>query len=537
MPLEVTPPPFAASQRLPYTPAFARTEGQGIPSGASSIGGPGPASVAASAIIPPTAGAIADPHRAVAALPEAGYTAPQLRPTVMIDPRGGGSVYGGGGGSVYGGGSMYGGGNGVHAQPNSTYGYDHQVSHPISAHHQQHHHVHAPLSVVQSDGWQANSLPAPRRGPLPPESMIAPKSHHHKHHDDFDDSKSDTSYYAMPRNHNHIPRSRCGSVSSISDSPSPQESQQQQHQTQHQGHTHRSRSISGNHHESHSHSTNHNRSPSLPPAGHFHSPISPSPLAAPSAFAGGGGGGVANSIGRSPLSPSDADLPRRHRASPGPDEDKRRRMHSFIPADIEDTHQPAVNKHRRHSGVGFEVERPQIHRHNSGGNHHNHNHTHLEPAHGNGNGNGHGHGHGHRHGHHRHRSGSHLPPPPPSDYSYSSSYQSRAPSPPPMMGGGALGVHLHDGMSYSGRRRAVSMQGLERPYQLQSYQTPSVVGGGNATVYDDGASMVSDSKMTFMDGSVAGRTSQYGLPKYPHQPKMDYRRFCVQRGNADVFLD
>jgi hypothetical protein len=75
---------------------------------------------------------------------------------------------------------------------------------------------------------------------------------------------------------------------------------------------------------------------------------------------------------------------------------------------------------------------------------------------------------------------------------------------------------------------------------------------GPVEMYDDGAS-VAASRMTFMDGSVAGRVSQYGLPKYAHHPKADYRRwvgpdfmidtdadklrFCVQRGNADVFLD
>lgn len=96
-------------------------------------------------------------------------------------------------------------------------------------------------------------------------------------------------------------------------------------------------------------------------------------------------------------------------------------------------------------------------------------------------------------------------------------------------------------------------------YASGPYQTPSMVGGGDA--YDDGAS-VAGSAMTFMDGPVAGRTSHYGLPKYPHQAKPDYRRcvlvpisseltraqdedvelmlidrFMVQRGKADVYLD
>ncbi|CAD6568824.1 MAG: hypothetical protein TREMPRED_004788 [Tremellales sp. Tagirdzhanova-0007] len=70
---------------------------------------------------------------------------------------------------------------------------------------------------------------------------------------------------------------------------------------------------------------------------------------------------------------------------------------------------------------------------------------------------------------------------------------------------------------------------MEQPPPLYAGTAPS-------EVYDDGAS-IAESAMTFMDGPVQGRTSQYGLPKYPHTPKMDYRRFCVQRGNADVYLD
>lgn len=63
-------------------------------------------------------------------------------------------------------------------------------------------------------------------------------------------------------------------------------------------------------------------------------------------------------------------------------------------------------------------------------------------------------------------------------------------------------------------------------YASGPYQTPSMVGGGGGgEIYDDGAS-VAGSAMTFMDGPVAGRTSHYGLPKYPHQAKPDYRR-CV----------
>ena len=67
-------------------------------------------------------------------------------------------------------------------------------------------------------------------------------------------------------------------------------------------------------------------------------------------------------------------------------------------------------------------------------------------------------------------------------------------------------------MQVDGPRGAASM-----------YQTPSVVGGGPEEMYDDGAS-VAGSAMTFMDGPVAGRTSQYGLPKYAHAMKPDPRR-------------
>ncbi|OCF31085.1 hypothetical protein I316_07216 [Kwoniella heveanensis BCC8398] len=520
MPLEVTPPPFAASQRLPYTPAFARADLPGThPSGASSLGAGGPVTAAASAIIPPTPGGIADPNRAIPALPEAGYTAPSIRPgSVSIQPLlggAGGSIIGG---SVHGGASVYG---GMRGPPTSL-----SVSGYEPAMHQSHHHVHSPLSTVHSDGWSASSLPAPRRGPPPPpESMIAPKNHHHHHqqlqqqhhhhhptdfHDrhhrqvvDFDDGKSDASYYALPKVQK--PRSRSGSVSSMSDRSSPKDILPVHH---------RSRSISGVHRQ--------HRSPSIPPIGHLHSPISPSPLAA----AGGGGSDIPS--GRSPQSPGEIEALRKVRGSPAPEEEKRQRLHSYIPSDY-GTHESAHGdrpRERRHS-ARHENERPGLRRHNSAQHsHHTHDHNHA---------------HVHHHGHHRHRSGSHVPPPPPSERSYAPSYR---PISPTFSGdggggrGGALGLHLQgDAGSSGGRRRALSMQGLDRPYNIHAYQAPTVAGAGNATVYDDGASVISDSKMTFMDGSVAGRTSQYGLPKYPHQPKMDYRRFCVQRGNADVFLD
>ncbi len=83
------------------------------------------------------------------------------------------------------------------------------------------------------------------------------------------------------------------------------------------------------------------------------------------------------------------------------------------------------------------------------------------------------------------------------------------------------------------------MQGMERPnprdfdgsgggvggvlpYPQTAYNYPGH-GIPGVEVFDDGAS-VAGSAMTFMDGAMGGRTSQYGLPKYPHKTKPDYRR-------------
>ncbi|ORY33716.1 hypothetical protein BCR39DRAFT_518756 [Naematelia encephala] len=99
------------------------------------------------------------------------------------------------------------------------------------------------------------------------------------------------------------------------------------------------------------------------------------------------------------------------------------------------------------------------------------------------------------------------------------------------------------------RRRAVTMNHEQQQQQHhRSPRSPShyeprsaqpmmgYAGSEGGDGFNDGASMAA-SHMTFMDGSMGGRTSQYGLPKYPHIVKPDYRRFCVQRGTADVFLD
>ena len=86
------------------------------------------------------------------------------------------------------------------------------------------------------------------------------------------------------------------------------------------------------------------------------------------------------------------------------------------------------------------------------------------------------------------------------------------------------GLPISSSASLAGFGGASGNAGVGGPgYASGPYQTPSMVGGGDA--YDDGAS-VAGSAMTFMDGPVAGRTSHYGLPKYPHQAKPDYRR-CV----------
>lgn len=79
------------------------------------------------------------------------------------------------------------------------------------------------------------------------------------------------------------------------------------------------------------------------------------------------------------------------------------------------------------------------------------------------------------------------------------------------------------------RRRAVSLQSQRQQPELQLYNPPPTAATRSQfpirpeTVYDDGAS-VAGPAMTFMDGSVDGRTSQYGLPQYHHVPKPDPRR-------------
>ncbi|WWD17785.1 hypothetical protein CI109_102227 [Kwoniella shandongensis] len=544
MPLEVSPAPFAAAQRLPYTPAFARSDqgsqtmipslmggGGGTQGGVGGWGdggyahGPGPGLMGStgSMVIPPAPGGIADPHHAIPALPEAGYTAPPLRSRALsIDSRSHPS------GSIYNPGHPMSG----HHPAQSVYSSVSPSAHPHMEHHHPFVHVHSPLSVIQSEGdrYGSNSLPSPRRGPplmIPQESVIAPKTHHHHHHHDqhhgptqarYDlgyesDSASDASYYAMPKHKHHhqqqhrATRSRSGSVSSVSDAET---SPRELHVPQ--VHHHRSRSIT-----SHTHTP---RSPSLPPTGgRMHSPISPSPLA----------GSVAHGHGQG------------HKMSPAPaEEEKRPRLHSHLPSEGEEESVTHDHKER-----GRHHSRPRSHSHS-------HSHSHSGDGHGgavrrHNSANHHRNHHQHQPRHHRHRSGSHLPPPPPPEWDHNRPSTPPSHLPPPSM----LGVPL-PGEPGGYRRRAVSMQGLERDCNLLPVSSGGAAqsqGYGQAmtyahaprgvnvdgSVYEDGAS-AAGSQMTFMDGSVDGRTSQYGLPKYSYPRKDDYRRYCLQRGNADVYI-
>ncbi|OWZ31324.1 hypothetical protein C356_05843 [Cryptococcus neoformans c45] len=480
MPLEVTPAPFPASQRLPYVPAVPRPDSGGgmFPSSASSLGVAGPATAAASAIIPPAPGGVAGPHRAIPALPDAGYTSVNL-PGFCMRSQGPSSVY-----------------SSSYAGPCSLY--DSGLPDPPSYQGR----IHSHLPIVRNENWASSSLPASRRGPPAPDSVMAHHRHHHHHHrrhhdhDDDLDCKSDASYYAMPKDKR---RSRAGSVSSVPDTEGLNESQ---------GYHRRSRSISQ------AQTYKPYRSPSLPPgnAHHLHTPISPSPLAV-------NDDELPGNVGRSVLPPLNV-ARRPQRMSLPPEEERRPRLQPFVPPEYEDPElrkgkkqdargglEAPDERQRRHSSAASEDSvQPHLHRNNS---------TFVL---------------GGFQTHTRHRSGSHLLP---------ESRYDRSASPPFVMRGPASAVrspHYLPDIEGNYRKRTVSMQGLERPEHPSSeYQTPSMAGG--QVVYDDSASVASDSRMTFEDGAVAGRTSQYGLPQYPHQPKMDYRRFCVQRGNADVFLD
>jgi hypothetical protein len=169
-----------------------------------------------------------------------------------------------------------------------------------------------------------------------------------------------------------------------------------------------------------------------------------------------------------------------------------------------------------------------------------------------------GHSHHHASGkHHRPRSHSHVPPPLP--------YRGPSPAPPAglhpphrdhhlMPDMGALSLSGRDHGQGQERSRAHSMQYhnqsagagagtggqgqyIPSPASLAGFGPGGTGAGGYAGVagqyqtppsmlgegFDDGGS-VAGSAMTFMDGALGGRTSQYGLPKYPHQAKPDPRR-------------
>ena len=368
---------------------------------------------------------------------------------------------------------------------------------------------HPALTTIQSEGWASASLPDPRRGPMTPrngESVIAPRRHqhhgqhaldhaqslhnHHHHHDKDDfDSQSDASYYARPKMSLH----RSASSSSQSDMSSPREQ-----------HHRRLEYASHN-------SSGHDRSPSLPPVAHAHSPGSPSPLSLASGAPPPAPGSV-----RSPLSPTRHKHESYGHAHEGNEERRARRSSNLVP-DGED--RPKLKRQASLPGPGDEPY-PRPHGSENGEHHHrHHSSSHLAPP--SVGEDGHVRGRHHSDSHRRHHSGSHIPPP----QAHSHSHSFRAPSPQPVFmpssavgpGPSALPIPRE-----SQRRRAVSMQfEYERPPVAQSvYQTPSVSG---TDMYDDGAS-IAGSAMTFMDGSVGGRVSQYGLPKYAHAVKPDYRR-------------
>ncbi|KIR55516.1 hypothetical protein I315_02105 [Cryptococcus gattii Ru294] len=468
MPLEVTPAPFAAGQRLPYVPPVPKpdTGGPMLSSGASGLDGIGPGAAAASAIIAPSPGGVAGPHRAIPALPDAGYTSVNL-PGLSMRSQGPSSTY-----------------SSSYAGPYSFY--DSESSEPPSYHG----HIHSHLPIIRNENWAPSSLPSPRRGPLAPDSVMAHhhhhrQHHHHPHHDHDDDM-------------DHKQRSCAGSIGSVSDSKELNGSR---------GHRRRSRSISqGQTYKRH-------RSPSLPPGNvhHLHTPLSSSPLAV--------------NDGEPPGNMSHSALVQRQQRMPRPSEEERGPgLEPLVPPKHEDLELELEKGKKQDARRGFAATDERRCRHSSAAS--------VDSAQPN-------HLHNRNNSafvlngfqtHSRHRPRSCILP--------GSVYHHSA-SPPPVMCGPASIV---SGPSYPSdiegnyRRRAVSMQGLERPeHPSPESQIPSMTVG--QVVYDDSVSVASDSRMTFADGAVGGRTSQYGLPRYPHQPKVDYRRFCVQRGNADVFLD
>ncbi|XAO23105.1 hypothetical protein I312_101883 [Cryptococcus bacillisporus CA1280] len=321
MPLEVTPAPFAAGQRLPYVPPVPKpdTGGPMFSSGASGLDGIGPGAAAASAIIAPSPGGVAGPHRAIPALPDAGYTSVNL-PGLSVGSQGRSSIY-----------------SSSYAGPYSFY--DPESREPPSYQG----HIHSHLPIIRNENWAPSSLPSPRRGPPAPDSVMA-HHHHHRHHhhhphhdhDDDMDRKSDASYYAMPKDKQ---RSRAGSIGSVSDSKELNDSR---------GHRRRSRSISqGQTYKGH-------RSPSLPPGNihHLHTPLSSSPLAV-------NDGEPPGNMSHSAL------VQRQQRMSMQPEEERGPRLEPLVPPKHEDPELELRKGKKQDARRGFEATDERHCRHSS----------------------------------------------------------------------------------------------------------------------------------------------------------------------------
>lgn len=102
-----------------------------------------------------------------------------------------------------------------------------------------------------------------------------------------------------------------------------------------------------------------------------------------------------------------------------------------------------------------------------------------------------------------------------------------APSPSSLAGYGGGGLAPPAGYIPSpGSLAGYGGGGVAPPSMSEGIGMRGMGGGmeGDIGGYDDGRS-VAGSAMTFMDGANrGGMTSQYGLPKYPHQAKPDPRR-------------
>ena len=490
------------------------------------------------------------PRRAIPALADAGYTAPGLRPISTHFEAGFATQYNETGryGPASAGGSMYGGGRPPALAPFPIH--QPQLQAPFLP--------PSTLSTILSDDRPSSSLPAPRPAGLSTVNKTRSGSNHDSRRSRYDDldSQSDTSYYAPPRS----TRPRSSSVSfSYSEKTGirPKEP------------SHRRAGSLGHHH---ARAPAHRHSPTIPPTADNYSPASPSPLSLFQEAADRLEGSPRRSTGHrglvpgsdiaprsttSPRLPSDSehppgtsphgvdkihrtrrksprgeDYPNHHRlgerrewegqGAPGPRpptgggddrERKSSRLNHDSGSELPDGPSLRTPKRQDRDKKDDGASRPHMHRHHSSG--------HLtlpemdrltldEPQ--------------SRHTSHSvHQHHEHLLHTGTTSHIHHHQPQ-RGVSPPPSE------FHPHT-LRDPYRRRAVSMQ-----YDFPTggrfvgasglsggYQSPSVIGVGAVEMYDDGAS-VAGSGMTFMDGPIAGRTSQYGLPKYAHQMKPDYRR-------------